>query len=102
MPDSPRYLSGGRDGIVRVWGLHDGNLQNTFSELHRWYTRKMCEVSPRGAATLAFYNGIVPFVALPDSRRALAGWSSGAITLFDVSNGDILGTFRRVWCAAWP
>ena len=42
MPDSPRYLSGGRDGIVRVWGL-DGNLQNTFtSELHRWYTTNGC------------------------------------------------------------
>jgi WD40 repeat protein len=87
MPDSPRYLSGGRDGIVRVWGLHDGNLQNTFLELHRWYTRKMCEVGDN------FYE-VSALVALPDSRRALAGWSSGAITLFDVSNGDILGTFR--------
>ena len=79
MPDNLRYLSGGRDGKVRVWGL-DGDLQNTFSKLHRWYTTKVCEV---GA-----------LVALPDNRRALAGWSSGTITLFDVSNGGILGTFR--------
>ena len=79
MPDNLRYLSGGRDGKVRVWGL-DGDLQNTFSKLHRWYTTKVCEVSA--------------LVALPDNRRALAGWSSGTITLFDVSNGGILGTFR--------
>ena len=34
-------------------------------------------------------------VALPDNRRALAGWSNGTITLFDVSNGGVLGTFTH-------
>ena len=60
MPDSPRYLSGGRDGIVQVWGLHDGNLQKTFTftELHM-ETRNGVRVSA--------------LVALPDNRRALAG-----------------------------
>ena len=83
MPDSPRYLSGGRDGIVRVWGLHDGNLQKTFTftELHRWKTTTACEV---GA-----------LVALPDNRRALAGWSNGNIALFNVHNGAVLNTFTH-------
>jgi WD40 repeat protein len=68
-PKSGRFLSGGRDSSIRVWTMHDGR------EAQRFVVK-----APGFVLSVAFS---------PDENLAVAGYSDGAIYLYDLhKEGD--------------
>ena len=75
-PDGTRIISGGADGIVRVWQLSTGVLERR----------------------IEFHEGKVLALAVtPDGRLVVVGREDGTVDILELHSGRIVRTLTRTY-----
>ncbi|MGD9497507.1 MAG: WD40 repeat domain-containing protein [Armatimonadota bacterium] len=121
-PDGARVAAGGKDSVVREWELASGELLRELPG-HFGYVRALAYtpagdhlLSSADDATVRVWGageeperilrghrgGVLALAISADGSRVLTGGRDGTVRLFDLSSGELLGTFmgHRSWVQA--